>query len=50
MPSDIDLFTPKSQKQYDLIWSDTDITFFGGQNVELPFHSNVNVSNKIILL
>lgn len=46
MSSDIDLFTPKSQKQYDLIWSDTDITFFGGWNAELPFHSDVIVSNK----
>lgn len=30
MTDEVDLFTPKSQKQYDLIWSDTDITFFGG--------------------
>ena len=30
MVDEIVLFTPKSQKQYDLIWSDTDITFFGG--------------------
>ena len=46
MSEDTDLFTPKSQKQYDLIWSDTDITFFGGWKAEPPFHSNVNVSNK----
>ena len=27
---DLDLHSPKSQKQYDFIWSDTDITIFGG--------------------
>ena len=26
----LEIYTPKSQRQFDFMWSDTDITVFGG--------------------
>lgn len=27
----LEIYTPKSQRQFDFMWSDTDITLFGGK-------------------
>ena len=27
----LEIYTPKSQRQFDFMWSDTDITVFGGK-------------------